>query len=89
MQPKGTNFSNLATTTNFDSTYFTTPVINSPMCYIIDYTDACGNKSDETLSDSTCTVFLQVKKLQDTEYQLLWTDYLGFDSQNLFHSVPG
>lgn len=76
-----TNFSNLANTSNYDSTYLHTTAVNSPMCYVIDYTDACGNPSDENLSDSTCTVFLQAQKLQDTEYQLSWTDYLGFDAK--------
>lgn len=76
-----TSFYQLTNTTDFDSTYSHNTVINTPMCYIIDYTDACGNKSDESLSDSTCTIFLQVTKLQDTEYQLTWSDYLGFDSK--------
>lgn len=75
------NFSYLANTTNFDTSYSHTSTISSPMCYLIDYTDACNNNSDKTLSDTTCTVFLQATKLQDTEYQLSWTDYLGFNSK--------
>ena len=78
----GNSFTNLATTSNFDSTYVhNSTFVNSPMCYIIDYTDVCGNKSNDNQSDSTCTVFLQVKKLQDTQYQLSWTDYLGYGSK--------
>ncbi len=75
------SFTPLANTSNFDSTYIHNSAVKAPMCYVIDYTDVCGNKSNENLSDSTCTVFLHVNKLQDTEYQLSWTPYLGFDSK--------
>ncbi len=75
------SFTLIANTSNYDSSYIHNSAVNSPMCYIIDYQDVCGNKSNEQQSDSTCTVYLQVNKLQDTEYQLAWTDYLGYDSK--------
>ena len=76
------NYNYLSSTSNFNTTYFHTTPTNSTNCYIINYTDACGNNSDINIPDTTCTVFLEAKKIQDTEYELSWTPYIGIDTIN-------
>lgn len=46
-----------------------------PVCYLIEYEDACGNLSAEGIP--ACPVFLQ-SVVQQGRPELLWTDYSGF-----------